>query len=223
MATTKAKTTAKTSSTGYLPIAFIVQGTESTLMSNGRMVDKLNPYTKALKTMTSKMKRSDEEELDMRKLQFLGSLYMRDDVETENEKTPYWPRDNVKTLVWKASKTQKCGPKVLQGLIAHDAILEYDGPKDAEGLWADTRFRHVKRAVRERKSVMVCRPQFREWKTVLALEYDPQKINRDDLVSFVEHAGRYIGLSTWQMRYGMFQILEVVEGKDAAKLIEKAK
>ena len=186
----------------YLPLYVKIRGLIPQLMSNGALVDALNPRVKQIGVLAKKRNRSDAEELEMRELQFKGSLYLYDE---EKSRTPFWPGDNLKAMIKTAAKTQKKGTTVESALLCDDGRLIYDGPKDADGLWKDERFRHLKRT---KRVVMACRPQFRAWEVEFMIRYMEGTFEVRDIEQFLSYSGRYIGLSAWIRRYGLFEVVE---------------
>ena len=70
-----------------------ITGTAPLLMHNGRLANPLDPSTQALKSLTSKRKKTDDDLFDIARAEFLGGLYIDPDV------GPYVPGENVSTNV----------------------------------------------------------------------------------------------------------------------------
>lgn len=175
-----------------------IEGTSPLLMHNGRLANPLDPVSKALKKVTSKQRLTDDDQLEKQRLQFLGSLYIDEDL------GPHIPGDNIWRFLYDAAKKTKMGVKVKEGVIITTDVnpLSYGGPRDAASLWADENYRFVQTVVINRSRVPSCRPIFRNWKVEADGILDPKSLDPSVLESIAETAGNLIGLGDWRPRYG---------------------
>lgn len=187
-----------------------IRGVVPCLMCNGQSADPLNPYAKAIKQLgeTSSKKRTDDWYLRMYQTQFESSLYVNENGQ------PYWPEDNILAMILTAAKSKRGLATLLAGggLFVHEAHpLEYDGPKDVKGLYADSRFVLRCMAVNgsgpQKKRVVTCRPIFRQWELPLTLVYETEIVNKDEILRCLQYAGARVGLSNWRPRYGRFVVV----------------
>lgn len=175
-----------------------ITGTVPLLMHNGRLCNPLDPATKALKRATGKRTKTDDDHLEVARLEHAGGLYI-------DKSGPFIPQDNVWRALYDAAKKSKRGPKVKEGVvITGDGLLSYRGPRDVDGLWADENFRHFSPIVVQRARVMRCRPIFREWRTKVPGMLDPNVIDLAELIHIAETAGQLVGLGDWRPRFGRF-------------------
>ena len=174
-------------------------GTAPLLMHNARLANPLDPATKALKKVTAKRSKTDDDHLEVARLEFLGGLYI-------DEVGPYLPGENIWRCLHDAGKKFKLGVKVKEGLfIATDVNpLAYRGPRDPESLWADERFRLTIPAKNQQARIMRTRPMFREWRADCQAIIDPNVIDLAQLEQIVDTAGMLVGLGDWRPRYGRF-------------------
>jgi len=194
----------------YTPLCVHIKGISPQIMSNGQMVDVLNRFSKKLKEYTSKRKKTDEDYIAMMEWEFKGSLYcFRDD----DDGPPYWPAENIHACLKDAAKERKLGKTFDKAVLVEPpgGQVIYDGPRTREGLWNDERFRLVKKVVRQRASIISCRPIFNKWEMKFNLNVLEEKVNKEDVVSVIRDAGRFVGLSTWRPRYGLFELTAVEE------------
>lgn len=175
-------------------------GTAPMLMHNGRLANPLDPSTQALKALTSKRKKTDDDLLDIARAEFLGGLYIDPDV------GPYVPGENVERAIRDGAVLTKNGTNVKRGLFIETDInpLAYSGPRDAEGLWADENFRFIRTVRNQQNRVSRCRPIFTDWRTSAEGTLDEAILDFRTLGSIVEQAGLYVGLGDWRPRYGRF-------------------
>lgn len=177
-----------------------IAGTAPLLMHNSRLANPLDSAAKALKRVTGKRTKTDDDHEELARLEHAGSLYF--DVDAG----PYIPADNIWRCLYDAAKKSKRGPKVKEGVFIETDInpLAYRGPRDIDGLWKEESFRHLASAKVGMQRVMRCRPIFRDWRTDAAGVIDPNVIDLAELVQIAETAGHLIGLGDWRPRFGRF-------------------
>ena len=174
-------------------------GTSPTIIHSGQMADPLNRFAKALKAITGKRKKADEDYAEMAQIEFNGSFYLLADG------TPGWPGVNIESMLNEAARKSKEG-KICKMAIFIDGILPliYNGPKTVDKLWADDQYR-ITTAVRVGVSrVMRTRPIFRQWELIVPIQFDEGLVDEAVVLKWVEVAGAQIGLSDWRPRYGRF-------------------
>lgn len=177
-----------------------ITGTAPMLMHNGRLANPLDPATQALKTLTAKRKKTDDDLIDIARAEFLGGLYIDPDV------GPYIPGENVERAILDAAKLTKNGMNVKRGLFIETDVnpLAYHGPRTAEGLWEDENFRLIRTVRNQQNRVSRCRPMFTDWRTSAEGTLDESVLDFRTLAAIVEQAGAYVGLGDWRPRYGRF-------------------
>lgn len=184
-----------------MELKLTLRGTAPLLMHNARLSNPLDPLAKALKKVTSKRAKSEDDYEEMARVEFLGSLYMDPDV------GPYVPPDNLFRALVDAGRKRKLGTKITSGVIilSDTNPLSYDGPRTAEALWADPAFRHQASVKVGMQRVIRTRPVFAGWATSANLYLDTEVLDYEDLVQVVEIAGRLVGLGDWRPRFGRFE------------------
>jgi hypothetical protein len=177
-----------------------IEGTASLLMHNGRLSNPLDPAAKAMKRLTGKLKKTNDDYEEIARLEHAGSLY------ADPEIGPYIPGENIWRALYDAAKKSKRGPKVKEGVFIKSDCnpLAYRGPRDPAGLWADENFRLLASAKVGQQRVMRCRPMFREWRTDALGYIDTNVIDLAEVEAIAETAGQLIGLGDWRPRYGRF-------------------
>ncbi len=178
-----------------------ITGTTPMLMHNSRLADPLDPVTKALKRVSGKRVKTDEDHQEMARIEHMGSLYMDDQL------GPYIPGENIARCLVEAGRVTKSGKKIEQGVVIDTDRnpLVYRGPRDVEGLWEDENFRYRASVKVSQQRVMRTRPRFDTgWETYADGIYDPTIINLVDLADIAVTAGARIGLGDWRPRFGRF-------------------
>lgn len=182
----------KTKITGVVPL----------LMHNGQLADSMNPATRALKEVTARRKKTDEDVAEIRHLEWIGSLYL------DAKQRPCMPADNVLSLIIAGAKKDKNGGEAKSGIMpaAGKEFFEliYDGPKDLTKLYADARFVDCRSAKVGTARVMRTRPIFRAWSLDLELMYNPDVIDERTIQQALEISGERVGLGDYRPRFGRF-------------------
>lgn len=182
-------------------LKFRITGVAPLIMHSGLLADPLNKYTRAIKKISANRKKVDADFEDMARLEWYGSLYLKDGV-------PCLPGNNLEAALigrGSAARSQKMGKQAAAALIVPDDYpLEYDGPKDIDELWKDERFRLVSKVRIGTASVMRTRPFFKEWAAIVEVLYVPTSLNEDHICQWMEIAGRQVGLCDWRPKYGRF-------------------
>lgn len=196
-------------------IAFRItlHGTAPLLVHNSRLADPLDPATRALKKVSGKGKKTDEDHEELARLEHAGSLYFDSDI------GPYVPGQNIERCLVDAAKITRQGVKVTRGVFISTDVnpISYRGPRTVDGLWKDENFRLMASVKIGMKRVMRCRPMFRDWAVEADGILDPAVLDLADLVGIATAAGQMIGLGDWRPRYGRFTAeLQQVAGSVAA-------
>ncbi len=176
------------------------------LMHSIQLANPLDPITKRMKALTGLRKKTDENLADIADVEFEGGLYYD---ETEG---PYIPGMWLDACMVDGGKLQKNGTKIKQSaLVLEDRVpIQYEGPRKLDALKADPRFRDVRAVTVGTSKVMRCRPKFTNWSAQFSVQFDPQLIDRKELVDAVNAAGQCKGLGDFRPRFGRFTV-EVVE------------
>lgn len=176
-------------------------GTKPLLMHNARLSNPLDDVAKAMKRITAKRIKTDEDHEELARLEHMGGLYF------DPEIGPYVPGQNFERCLVDAARITKSGKKIERGVFVDTDVnpLSYDGPRDIDGLWKDENFRHAASVKVGTNRVTRTRPQFRSWAVEAEGEYDPSVISLVELGEIATTAGLMIGLGDWRPRFGRFQ------------------
>ncbi len=170
------------------------------LMHNGQLANPANKWAKLMKQISSKRAKTDADHEEMARIEFLGGLYL-------NEQGPVIPANVIDATLTNAARKMKEGQLAKSGLfcVAH-ATLVYDGPRTANLLWADERFRDQQIVkVNGKSSILRTRPIFSQWQTTVELSIEDGVINPARVTDWMHIAGTLIGFLDWRPRYGRFE------------------
>ena len=173
------------------------------LVHNGQTADPLNKWAKAMKAVSGKRKKTDADYEEMSRIEFLAGLYMGKD-------GPVIPARNVDSMLVNAAKKNREGPLAKSGVFCpRDANMDYDGPRTAEELFADERFRHVAIVRIQMARIARTRPVFADWSATVAVQIEDTVVNARQLDDWFHIAGTQIGLGDWRPQHGRFSALRV--------------
>lgn len=184
-----------------MDITITVTGVGPLLMHNGRLADPLDSASKALRSVTGKRTKTDEDHEEMGRIEHLGSLYIDPDV------GPYLPGDNIWKSLYEAAKKTKQGPLVKEGVLITTSInpLAYAGPRDSNGLWQDKNFVFRCTVRNQTNRVVRTRPIFQQWRTQAEGILDEASLNLADLRAIAARAGSLVGMGDWRPKFGRYQ------------------
>lgn len=181
-------------------------GTHPLLMHADRLANPLDQATKVHKEMTSKRKKTDDDHEAIGKSEFFSSLYIDND-------GPFLPSMNVDAAFVEAAKMQRMGKHVKRAMmvVENRISLQYIGPRDRDGLWADKRFVDA-RSVRVSTAKLVrYRPCFDDWSAVCKVAINTDQINLNEAKQIIKNAGALVGVGDFRPRFGRFAV-DFIEG-----------
>ena len=182
-----------------------IEGTQPLMLNNNQVVNPFNKYTKMLKPLTSKKKKTDEDMVEIYRLQFESSLYMKGD-------TYIIPLDHFWKSVCTAAKEQKLGKRFEQSLqIFEDSVLDFpEKEMSPDELYKDGTHVDIRVGViGGRSSVPVCRAIFNEWSTTVEAYFDESQLDKEEVLRFFEIAGQRYGVGTYRKKFGRFSVKEI--------------
>lgn len=179
-------------------------GTSPLLMHNPRLVDALDPATKALAQAVAneRAKKTDAARIALRKCEFEGGLYW------DKNLGPYVEGNAVLKAIIEAARLERKGTHVERGVapLEDRYPLQYKGPRDPKKLW-EAGFYDVRSIGVNDRRVMRTRPKFTDWTLEVELAYVPEQVNGEDLLRFAEQAGLLLGLMDGRtIRMGRFTV-----------------
>lgn len=184
-------------------------GTAPILLHSDRMANPLDPLTKAKKAIATKRKKTDEDHLELAKMEWEGALYYDEKI------GPFMPGRNIKAMIISAAKKTKDGVRAKTGLIiSEDKIkLLYSGPREIKKMWEDGRFTDVRCVGQMKVRIMRCRPIFSDWALEFSVVYDPSVVDKADILRFADAGGRLVGLGDYRVEccgdFGRFEAEEI--------------
>lgn len=166
-------------------------GRTGLVMHNVQLADKYHPITQQIKKLTDKKSnRTEEDDQKIEELEFKGSLYYEKGVGI------YVPAIAIVRTIEQAAKITRQGAKVSRGvsLLTDKVPLDYDGPRDLDGLWKLPEFRFRLPVRVGNAKVMRMRPIFRQWSLTFEAEVLTDVLDVDAVTEFTRLGGLTGGL-----------------------------
>ena len=190
-----------------------IEGMAPLIMHNNTLLDPLNPLTKAMKKLTGKRTKTDDDHAKIAEIEFKAGFY------GDEKGRPIMPGENIEACIRDGAKKSKKGKVVQAGLFIDDnPLLIFEGPKDIDKL-SNSSNNVLTVGVKNKGtggSVMRTRPIFRDWALEFTIQFRPDLMNADELKEHLIVAGQVSGLGDWRPRHGRFHVAKFdVEGAGA--------
>lgn len=176
------------------------RGITPIILHSDQCVNPLHPISRALKPLTSKRNKTEEDLIAISNLEWESGCYWKDDIGV------YIPAENIEATMRKAATEFRKGKDVVKYIMCSDLYipLNYGEKLTKEQLIADPQYRDVRPMTVQRAKVLRTRPRFDMWSITFNLCYDETKMDLDTIVSIMEVAGSYTGLCDSRPKYGKF-------------------
>ena len=164
-----------------------------------------------LKLCTAKKKKSEDDLMEIRHLEFLAGLYV-------NEKQEIIiPGVNLEACFVSGAKKEKRGQDAkVSILVPEDPLLIYSGPKKPEDLWQSGKFHDVRSVVVQKNRVFRCRPYFKVWALEFVAQFSPGGVDADVADNWLKTCGEQVGLGDYRPRFGRFEVISAKDVKNVA-------
>lgn len=191
-----------------------IVGISALLMHNNQAANPLNHYAKALKRLSSKRNKTDDDYRELARLEWEAGLYL------EQGKVGI-PARCIEAAFWNGAKKTKNGVKFKSGVLVEEdfMFLSHDGPAiTASGngeipnasldKYYD-KFNYQTLVKVGPQTILRTRPIFQNWSFQVTLLFDPTVIDERTLISIGEDTGRLVGLCDNRPRMGRFMVEKV--------------
>jgi hypothetical protein len=195
-------------------VVFMLEGTSPLMMHNGHLANPFNPFVQQLQQLSKEKKRKGVDKLDVEmkiaETEFRGGLIL------DQAGHPCLTADQIRTCIQEGAKLTRGGKTIERGVVLtkREMPLIYDGPKTADGLWADVKYRDQRMVTVGQARILRTRPIFQSWMVEVPIIYIPMVINFPDLLKYTRDAGMLCGLLEGRGKYsfGRFRI-KAIDGK----------
>lgn len=181
-----------------------VMGVSPLIMHNGQTADPMNKFSKELKGVSGKRKKTDEDFAEMARIEWHAGLYVN------AEGKLIIPSHVVESCIIDGAKKSKLGKQFKSAVFVNDDCLLDVGIKygKATDLWNDDRFRDTRGVRVNQARVMRTRPIFHNWSTTISVCFDDEQVNESEVRRAVDDAGSKCGLCDYRPKFGRFEVVE---------------
>lgn len=176
-------------------------GTSPILMHNPRMVDPEFQLNREIKALTAKRKKTDDDHSQIERLEWYGGLY-------EDGGVVVQPTSKPRKCLINTARVMKLGKGIERTIsfLSLNVPLIYDGPKEIDAIFNDSRFHSRLSVGISGKRVMRVRPKFYPWALELDGVFVPDAgVNFDELGRIIDLAGVIEGIGDNRVNgYGRF-------------------
>lgn len=179
------------------------------IMHNGQTADPRNRFSKALKEISGKRKKTDADLNELARIEFLAGLYFQNN-------DIVIPDYVLESSFIAGAKKTKSGPQAKAGMFVEGSpSLEFEGKpavitEDVLSKLFEEGNHSLTVGVKVGQSkVMRTRPLLRNWSAVVEVQYEDDLVSRASVIEFAKDAGRQVGIGDWRPKYGRFTV-EVV-------------
>lgn len=193
---------------------FKATGLTAIITHNNHLANPLNRYSQALKPLTSKRNKTDQDHKDIARIEWEGGLYMHEGIIA-------LPARIIDKAMHNAAKKNKNGVKYREGaMVVEDNIpLSYRNPiiKVKENGEIPNRAldkyyptMHIQNPMGVGRSLVIrTRPIFYDWTFEFAVMYDESILDKRTIVEIAETAGKLCGFCEDRPRSGRAEIVPI--------------
>jgi hypothetical protein len=192
------------------------EGKVPLLMHSNQMANPLNVYSRAIKPITGKRKKTDADHLEISRIEWEAGLYF------DNEGNVCLPAEVIEATLRNAARKTKCGKLIEEGVRVDENFCKFEYPengyrrkavpktsddlpsKELNKMYekhSDCRLAKVKGSG---GTVLRTRPRFDKWAVEFTLMFDENIISERTLAEVIQVAGERIGFCDYRPRYGLF-------------------
>lgn len=179
-----------------------IKGDRPLLQSNQRMINPLDEHSILLKKLAAKRNKTDEDLKAISKAEFVGRLYYSGALGGV-----YVPDEWIESCIRDGARKSKKGKVATASVYTTERgfPLIYEGPRTPDDLFAaGSEFVDI-RAVRVSQArLMRTRPIFQVWSLEFSVQWDPLSLDSEQLIDWIEIAGRVVGMGDYRPKYGRF-------------------
>jgi len=208
--------------TGKMEMKINLRGISPIIMHCGQTADPLNQFSRAMKKLSAKRNKTDDDLAILSGIEWWAGLYLdRPAVIAEDFSVSIntaacleLPAHVIDSCMRDGARKIKLGKQASAGcLVTGPAKFTHDGPNDVNALALDSRFSYRTAVKVGQAKVMRNRPIFPVWSASFTVEMDNSVIDPEQIMDAMRNAGKLVGLGDWRPgapRGGFYGRFEVV-------------
>ena len=181
-----------------------IVGVSPLLLHNGQTADPTNKFSRQMKEISGKRKKTDEDYAEMSRIEWFAGLYVN------HSKQIILPASLFEASIYDGAKKSKLGKAFKSAVFVYDdAILDIgEKYKDPEDLWSQEKYRDVRGVRIGQARVMRTRPILHTWSAEYVISFDDEQVNLSDVQRAINDAGSKCGVGDFRPRFGRFELAE---------------
>jgi len=182
---------------------YTIRGTTPLMMHSEKLANPFDPLTVELKALTKRRNKTQDDLLEIARIEWLGGLY-------HDDSGIFLPGYNLLAALVGGGKMRKLGTALKRGAIVQEdrVPIEYAGPKKPDDLFKHKAFVDIRSVKVGTAKVARCRPIFKDWKLTFTVLYAQDTIQKSDLDLIVQDTGAMIGVGDYRPRFGRFEVVQ---------------
>jgi hypothetical protein len=181
-----------------------IVGVSPLLLHNGQTADPTNKFSRQMKEISGKRKKTDEDYAAMSRIEWFAGLYLN------HENRIILPGGLFEASIYDGAKKSKLGKAFKSAVFVYDDAMLDIGVKykDIDELWNQERYRDVRGVRVNQARIMRTRPVFHTWSAEYVVSFDDEQVNLSDVQRAINDAGNKSGVGDFRPRFGRFEIAE---------------
>ena len=178
-------------------------GVDSLLQNNPQMSDPLNKYSKEVKQISSKRKKTDDDIMMMRKIELRAKIYHDEQLGIYVPAT--WVTASIQGVSWSKAKIKKADIRAAVFATQPKLKLTYldmDKVKSPIDIVDNEVFHNVMSLKQGQVRVVKATPIFKNWSFEVELDFDDTIINESELKGLIEYGAQFGGFGDFRPTYG---------------------
>jgi len=178
-----------------------ITGVSPLLMHNGQTADPTNKFSRQMKAISGKRKKTDEDYAAMSEIEWHAGLY------TNTDGKLIIPAEVIEASILDGAKKSKLGKTFKSSVfVSEDAVLNIGAKYEkATDLWKQEQYRDTRGVRIGQARVMRTRPIFHQWSCDISMTYDDEQVNESEVMLAIKDAGLKCGLCDFRPRFGRFE------------------
>ena len=198
-----------------------VTGLSPLIMHCGQAADPFNQFSRAMKKISSKRNKVDDDLIRLDGQKWWAGLYTSEpavidddgNVSIDPKAKLIIPAHVLESCMRVGATKHKLGKAMSAGaIVENDGTFEYEGPKDINKLFLDKRYESRFMAKIGTSKVPTVRPWFHVWSVTWDIQIDTSVIDPEQVYMAIAAAGKLAGIGDWRPgaphggHYGRFVI-----------------
>ena len=180
-----------------------IEGIEPLLVNNPQGVDPFNLYARRAKSITSKRKKTDEDLLELRKVEIETKLYFDDEIKIYVPSS--WIISSMAAISWTKAKVKKADIRACVFVDGSKIKLTYDGMKKVktkEDVVLNEQFHTLLNLKQGQVRIAKAAPIFHNWSIEFDMFFDDTILDLSEIKRLLEIAAKFGGYGDFRPSYG---------------------